>query len=223
MRSEAAVCVDADAAFAAELKVALRREGLRGAYAAKLQAEWLGHYANLRDNSTAEEAIARLGSPDELAASAARTRFEGRWWCAWPVASGVSAGLAAFLLATALGLMPVMFILDPKVAWTWGLVEGYAHLFNWLGALAGLLTRVWCTGRCSSPPPFRRALILSFALPVLILAMDFKAPSGGPGTGSFSLGAYLGFGYDLSPVDYLLLAFRLAVFVAAFRWCRRAA
>ncbi len=64
MPSDAAVRVDADATFAAELKVALRKEGLRGAYAAKLQAEWLGHYANLRDSLTAGEAIARLGSPD---------------------------------------------------------------------------------------------------------------------------------------------------------------
>ncbi len=223
MRSEDATGVDADAAFAAELKVALRSQGLRGAYAAKLQAEWIGHYANLRDNLTAEEAVARLGSPDELAASAARTRFEGRWWCAWPVAAGVSAGLAAFLLATGLCLTPVMFILNPAVAWTWGLVEVYAHLFNWLGALAGLMALVWFTGRCSSPPRFRRALLLSFAIPLLVLAMDFKAPTGGPGTGSFTLGAYLGFGYDLTSIDYLLVTFRVAVVVAAFRWSRRAA
>ena len=59
--------------FAAELSAVLRKHGLRGAYAEKLQAEWLGHYANLRDSLPAEEAIARLGSPEELAASAARS------------------------------------------------------------------------------------------------------------------------------------------------------
>ena len=217
MHSEAATGVDADAAFAGELKVALRRRGLRGAYAEKLQAEWLGHYANLRDNSTAEEAIARLGSPDELAASAARTRFEGRWWCAWPVASGVLAGLAAFLLATALCLTPLTFLLDPEVAWTLSFTAAYAQVFNWFGALAGLIALGWVTGRLSSPPRFRRALILSFALLVLTLSMIFNPPSGGPGTGSLVFGSFVG-----AP-DYLLLAFRLAVFVAAFQWCRRAA
>jgi len=217
MRSEDATGVDADAAFAAELKVALRRRGLRGAYAEKLQAEWLGHYANLRDNSTAEEAIARLGSPDELAASAARTRFEGRWWCAWPVASGVLAGLAAFLLATLFCLTPLTFLLDPEVAWTLSFTSAYAQVFNWFGALAGLIALGWVTGRLSSPPRFRRALILSFALLVLTLSMIFNPPSGGPGTGSFVFGSFVG-----AP-DYLLLAFRLAVFVAAFQWCRRAA
>ena len=217
MRSEDAVCVDADTTFAAELKSALHREGLRGAYAAKLQAEWLGHYANLRDNSTAEEAIARLGSPDELAASAARTRFEGRWWCAWPVAAGVLAGVTAFLLATLFCLTPLTFLLDPEVAWTLSFTAAYAQVFNWFGALAGLIALGWVTGRLSSPPRFRRALILSFALLVLTLSMIFNPPSGGPGTGSFVFGSFVG-----AP-DSLLLAFRFAVFVAAFQWCRRAA
>jgi hypothetical protein len=217
MRSDAAVSVDADATFATELKAALRREGLRGAYAAKLQAEWLGHYANLRDSLTGREAIVRLGSPDALAASAARTRFEGHWWCAWPVVAGVLAGVAAFLLATALCLMPPMFLLDPAVAWTWSVTAAYAQVFNWLGALAGLIALGWATGRLSSPPRFRRALLLSFALLGLTLSMVFNPPSGGPGTGSFVFGSFVGAN------DYLLLAFRLAVFVAAFRWCRRAA
>jgi hypothetical protein len=225
MPSESVPSSAADATFAAELSAALRKHGLRGAYAEKLQAEWLGHYANLRDSLPAEEAIARLGSPEELAASAARSRFEGRWWCASPVVSGIVAGFGAFLLVTVLSLLPVMSVLDAKASWTWTFVEYYAQAFNWLGALVGLIALGWLTGRLSSPPPFRQAMLISFTLLVLTLSMDFNAPIGGPGTGSFIFGALADVGDALSSqlMVYLLLLFRVAVFVIAFRWCRRAA
>jgi hypothetical protein len=225
MPSESVPSSAADATFAAELSAALRKHGLRGAYAEKLQAEWLGHYANLRDSLPAEEAIARLGSPEELAASAARSRFEGRWWCASPVVSGIVAGFGAFLLVTVLSLLPVMSVLDAKASWTWTFVEYYAQAFNWLGALVGLIALGWLTGRLSSPPRFRQAMLISFTLLVLTLSMDFNAPIGGPGTGSFIFGALADVGDALSSqlMVYLLLLFRVAVFVIAFRWCRRAA
>ena len=222
MPSESVPSSAADAMFAAELSAVLRKHGLRGAYAEKLQAEWLGHYANLRDSLPAEEAIARLGSPEELAASAARSRFEGRWWCASPVASGILSGFVAFLCMTALSLMPVMFVLDAESSWKWGFAEYYAQVFNWLGALTALSAS---RGRLSSPPRFRQAMLISFTLLVLTLSMDFNAPIGGPGTGSFILGALADVGDTLSSqlMVYLLLLFRVAVFVIAFRWCRRAA
>ncbi len=225
MPSESVPSSAADATFAAELSAALRKHGLRGAYAEKLQAEWLGHYANLRDSLPAEEAIARLGSPEELAASAARSRFEGRWWCAAPVVSGIVAGFGAFLLVTVLSLLPVMSVLDAKASWTWTFAEYYAQAFNWLGALVGLIALGWLTGRLSSPPRFRRTMLIAFAVLVLMLSMDFNAPHGGPGTGSFNFGALVDVGRSFTSqlMVYLLLAFRLAVFVIAFRWCRRAA
>ena len=225
MPSESVPSSAADVTFAAELSAALRKHGLRGAYADKLQAEWLGHYANLRDSLPAEEAIARLGSPEELAAAAARSRFEGRWWCAAPVVSGMFAGFIAFLLVTALFLLPVMSVLDAKASWTWTFVEYYAQAFNWLGALVGLVALGWLTGRLSSPPRFRRTMLISFAVLVLMLSMDFNAPIGGPGTGSFVFGALADVGDTLSSqlMVYLLMLFRVAVFVIAFRWCRRAA
>jgi hypothetical protein len=225
MPSESVPTSAADATFAAELSAALRKHGLRGAYAEKIQAEWLGHYANLRDSLPAEEAIARLGSPEELAAAAARSRFEGRWWCAAPVVSGMFAGFIAFLLVTALFLLPVMSVLDAKASWTWTFAECYAQVFNWLGALASLVALGWLTGRLSSPPRFRRAMLISFALLVLMLSMDFNAPHGGPGTGSFNFGALVDVGNSFTSqlMVYLLLAFRLAIFAVAFRWWRRAA
>jgi hypothetical protein len=225
MPSESVQSSAADMTFAAELSGALGKHGLRGAYAEKLQAEWLGHYANLRDSLPAEEAIARLGSPEELAASAARSRFEGRWWCAAPVISGILAGFVAFLLVMMLSLLPVMSVLDAKASWTWTFAEYYAQAFNWLGALVGLVALGWLTGRLSSPPRFRRAMLISFALMVLTLSMDFNAPHGGPGTGSFVFGALADVGDTLSSqlMVCLLLLFRVAVFVIAFRWCRRAA
>ncbi|MFM7240927.1 MAG: hypothetical protein ACKO3A_02265 [Opitutia bacterium] len=215
----------ADSTFAAELSAALRQHGLRGAYARKLRAEWLGHYANLRDSLPAEEAIAQLGSPEELAASAARSRFEGRWWCAAPVASGILAGFIAFIFVTALSPLPLMLLVNFEASWKWGLAECYAQAFNWLGALAGLAGLGWLTGRLSTPPCFRRTMLISFALLVLMLSMDFNAPSGGPGTGSFTFGVIAGFGDTFSSqlMFYLLLSFRLAVFAVALRWCRRAA
>jgi hypothetical protein len=225
MPSELVPCGLADTTFAAELSAALRKHGLRGAYADKLRAEWLGHYANLRDSLPAEEAIARLGAAEELAASAARSRFEGRWWCASPVASGILSGFVAFLCMTALSLMPVMFVLHAESSWKWGFAEYYAQVFNWLGALTGLIALGWLTGRLSSPPRFRQAMLISFTLLVLTLSMDFNAPHGGPGTGSFILGPLADVGDTLSSqlMVYLLLLFRVAVFVIAFRWCRRAA
>ena len=225
MPSELVPCGLADTTFAAELSAALRKHGLRGAYADKLRAEWLGHYANLRDSLPAEEAIARLGSPEELAAAAARSRFEGRWWCAAPAVSGMFAGFIAFLLVTALFLLPVMSVLDAKASWTWTFAECYAQAFNWLGALVGLIALGWLTGRLSSPPRFRRTMLIAFAILVLMLSMDFSAPHGGPGTGSFNFGALVDVGNSFTSqlMFYLLLAFRVAVFVIAFRWCRRAA
>jgi hypothetical protein len=216
---------DADMMFAAELSAALRKHGLRGAYAEKLQAEWLGHYANLRDSLPAEESIARLGYAEELAASAARSKFEGRWWCASPVVSGILAGFVAFLFVSVLSLLPVMFVLDAlESSWKWSFAGYYAQIFNWLGALVGLVALGWLTGRLSSPPRFRRTMLVSFALLFLMISMDFKAPIGGPGTGSFVFGALSDVGDTLSSqlMVYLLL-FRVAVFVIAFRWCRRAA
>lgn len=216
---------DADTMFAAELSAALRRHGLRGAYAEKLQAEWLGHYANLRDSLPAEEAIARLGSAEELAASAARSRFEGRWWCAAPVVTGILAGFVALLFVSVLSLLPVMFVLDAESSWKWSFAGYYAQIFNWLGALLGLVALGWLTGRLSSPPRFRRTMLVSFALLVLLLSMDFKAPIGGPGTGSFSFGVLVNNGdaFASQLVTCLLLTFRVIVFVVAFRWHRRAA
>ncbi len=126
---------------------------------------------------------------------------------------------------TALSLMPVMFVLHAESSWKWGFAEYYAQVFNWLGALTGLIALGWLTGRLSSPPRFRQAMLISFTLLVLTLSMDFNAPIGGPGTGSFVFGALLDVGDTLSSqlMVYLLMVFRLAVFVSAFRWCRRAA
>ncbi len=225
MPSESVPSSAADETFAAELSAALRKHGLRGAYAEKLQAEWLGHYANLRDSLPAEEAIARLGSPEELAASAARSRFEGRWWCAAPVVSGILGGILFSVGFIVFSVLPVFFALRGDPAWGWTAVTIYAQLFNVLGGLAAILILFWASGRYSSPPRFRQALMLSFAVLVLFLTMDFNAPGGQPGTGSFSFGALVDAAGTLPTqlMIYLLLAFRLTVFVIAFRWCRRAA
>ncbi len=215
---------DADTMFAAELSAALSKHGLRGAYAKKLQAEWLGHYANLRDTLPAEEAISRLGSAEDLAAAAARSRFEGRWWCAAPVVSGILSGFLVFLLMPALSVLPIFILSAVDASWAWDSAEYYACCFNWFGELTGLVVLGWLTGRMSNPPGFRRALIITFAMLMLMVSMDVHAPRNGPGTGWFTFGLGVDHhAYSSLPLLSVLLAFRLLIFAAVFRWCRRVA
>ena len=56
----------------ADLLRELKARGIRGAYARRLAAEWVDHYRNLAEVMPAQEALARLGKPGELAQAAAR-------------------------------------------------------------------------------------------------------------------------------------------------------
>lgn len=220
MRSENPTADQAEARLKADLRTALSRHGIRGAYAEKLSAEWQEHYASLCQEMSPTEALARLGSPEELAASAARTRFAEKFWCQHPVLFGSLTALGFFMLTVAIVILPILGIAQTTDNPAFGFLNAYVWSFNWLGAGSLILLAFWLSGRLSSPPRFRIALLSVFSVLTLLLSMDFNPPLSGPGTGSFMFGA-LAPDYSSHFLIWMLVMLRLGVFAYVIRSLRR--
>lgn len=242
MRTESPIADQAEARFTADLRAALSRQGIRGAYAEKLRAEWQEHYASLRQEMSPTEACARLGSPEELAAAAARIRFAGKFWCQHPVLFGSLMALGLFLVVSALSLTPVIVVTFLPDSPSHSLVSGYVtdynwfvaessnfklmnayvEAFNWLGAAVVILLAFWLTGRFSSPPRFRIACLSVFSASLLLLTMEFNPPLKGPGSGSFLFGALApDYGSSGQFLIWLLILVRVGIFAWVVRQLRR--
>lgn len=220
MRSEIPTADQAEIRFAEELATALSRQGIRGAYAQKLSAEWREHYASLCQEMSPAEAQARLGSPDELAAAAAQARFAGKFWCDYPMIFGSLSALGLFMLAVAIVILPILGVVQTTDNPAFGFLNAYVWSFNWLGAGSLILLAFWLSGRLSSPPRFRIALLSVFSVLTLILSMDFNPPLSGPGTGSFMFGAVAP-DYSSHFLIWTLVILRLGVFAYVIRNLRR--
>jgi len=222
MRSEIPTADQAEIRFAEDLATALSRQGIRGAYAQKLSAEWREHYASLCQEMSPAEALARLGSPDELAAAAAQTRFAGKFWCDYPVIFGSLSALGLFMLTAAVVVLPILGIAQSTGNPGFGFVDAYVWSFNWLGAGMLILLAFWLSGRLSSPPRFRMALLSVFSVLTLTLSMDFNPPLSGPGSGSFMFGALApDYGTAGQFLVWMLVMLRLGVFAYVIRSLRR--
>lgn len=224
MRSEKTSEDQAEPRFAADLLAALNRQGIRGAYAQKLSAEWREHFTSLCQEMSPAEALARIGSPEELAAAAARTRFAGKLWCQHPVLFGSLAALGLFLVVSAVSLLPILGVALATGNPTLGFVDAYVEAFNWLGAAVLILLAFWLTGRFSSPPRFRIACLSFFSALLLLLTMNFNPPLNGPGSGSFQVGALTpDYGISGQFLIWLLILVRLGIFAWVVRQLRRTA
>ena len=184
MRSENPTADQAEARLKADLRTALSRHGIRGTYAEKLSAEWQEHYASLCQEMSPTEALARLGSPEELAASAARTRFAENFWCQHPVLFGSLTALGLFMLTAAVVCLPIIGIVHNRSALN-DFVYVYVWAFDLLGVGSLILLAFWLSGRLSSPPRFRIVLLSIFSALILLMNMDFN-PNLSPASGDWA-------------------------------------
>ena len=229
MRSENPTADQAEARLKADLRTALSRHGIRGAYAEKLRAEWQEHYASLCQEMSPTEALARLGSPEELAASAARTRFAEKFWCQHPVLFGSLTALGLFMLTAAVVYLPIIGIVYNTSALD-DFVYVYVWSFNWLGAGSLILLAFWLSGRLSSPPRFRIVLLSIFSALILMMSMDFNSNLGLSedwAVHSWAVHIILAWGKAPSFASssqfafWMLLMLRLGVFAYVIRSLRR--
>ena len=230
MRSEIPTADQAEIRFAEELATALSRQGIRGAYAQKLSAEWREHYASLCQEMSPAEAQARLGSPDELAAAAAQARFAGKFWCDYPVFFGSLAALGLFMLTAAIVILPILGVVQTTDNPAFGFLNAYVWSFNWLGAGSLILLAFWLSGRLSSPPRFRIALLSVFSVLTLMMSMDFNSNLGlSEDWAAHSWAVHIMLAWGKAPsfasssqfAFWTLLMLRLGVFAYVIRSLRR--
>lgn len=214
----------------AELEAGLLRElsrlGVRGAYARRLVAEWMEHFRSLAETMPETEAMARLGSPAHLARRAVAERFGDRWLWKFPATAGLLWGLLAYFVAMGWACVPVLASLNgwPSITqFSW-----YAPAFNWAAPVLVFLFVWWISGKLSSPPVFRKWMLIALGVLLATTVMDIRVPEGyvpGSGTGKFSLGVTLAPDADFHsavPTSWLV-TFRIALLLALFIWSRRAA
>jgi len=183
--------------FVFKMRAALRRQGVWGSRSARLLQEWTDHVREDvthrveegADPVSAEAAAWRaLGSPDELAAHAARELAAGTWIGRHPWL----AGLVMPVLVLGLTLATVLF----GGAWLGGLLSGphaqqvnlallewWARTFNWLPWLLAMAWLAWVAVRM--PGGWKLFWITAVALTLCSTAfqMNIKPPLNGPGSG----------------------------------------
>lgn len=215
MRSPIVQDAAADKCFTEELRLALRRQGLRGAVAQEKLAEGLEHYLKARQGLSAAETVAKVGTPHELAVVASRDYFKRKFWCAYPVLFGMLAGGALLVVACVASILPIYWATKGPYL---GFMEAYVWSFNWFGPIAMVLLAAWATGRTSLPPLFRGSLLLVFSPLVLVLLMRFSPPLAGPGTGSFDFGTWFpDVGPDGQPFVWGLILLRVITLAVTVR------
>lgn len=187
--------------FVFKMRAALGRQGVWGSRAERLLQEWTDHVREDvihrveegADPVSAEAAAWRaLGSPDELAAHAARELAAGTWIGRHPWL----AGLVMPVLVLGLTLATVLF----GGAWLGGLIlntaqqqfnlsilEWWARTFNWLPWLLAMAWLAWVAVRM--PGGWKLFWITAVALTLCSTAfqMNIKPPLNGPGSGQLNV------------------------------------